>query len=85
MKPLILYHDGDVLTCVSFDDGTWLFWNDDSPVVIAFPGTEPELYEVGSVPEIEDLFADPACLYELPEQRMDPVREQYVRMVLGNE
>ena len=82
LHPTQLYHDGDVLCCVSFDDGTWIFWHDDSPVVIAFPGTEPELYEEGTMPKIDDLLADPISLYELPEQRMDAVREQYVRMIL---
>lgn len=85
MTPLILYHDDDVLNCVSYDDGTWIFWNDDAPIVIAFPGTEPELYEEGTVLEIEVLLSDPFKLYVLPAQRMDAVREQYVRMILGIE
>ena len=83
LQPNRLYHNGDVLCCVSFNDGTWIFWSDDSPVVIAFPGEEPEQYESGTVPEIDDLLAAPARLYELPEQRMDEVRERYVRLVLG--
>jgi hypothetical protein len=71
------------MCCVSFDDGTWIFWFDDSPVVIAFPGVGPEQYESGTVPEIDDLLDAPARLYELPEKRMDAARERYVRMVLG--
>ena len=83
MKPQTLYHDDDVMCCVSFDDGTWIFWHDDSPVVIASPGVEPKQYECDTVPEIDELLGDPARLYELPEQRMDAVRERYVKMVLG--
>ena len=83
IKPTMLYHNEDVLCCVSFDDGTWVFWHDDSPVVIAFPGVEPEQYESGTVPEVDELLNDPLKLYELPEERMDAGREQYVRTVLG--
>ena len=53
--------------------------------MIAFPGVEPEQYESGTVPEVDALLAGPSKLYELPEERMDSVREQYVRMILGIE
>ncbi|QDS94217.1 hypothetical protein FF011L_29960 [Roseimaritima multifibrata] len=72
-----------VMCCVSFDDGTWIFWHDDSPVLVTFPALEPEQYESGTVHEIDDLLDAPERLYELPEKRMDAVRERYVRIVLG--
>ncbi|MCO8125540.1 hypothetical protein NHH03_27625 [Stieleria sp. TO1_6] len=85
MKPQTLYHDDDITCCLSFDDGTWLFWREDSPMIIAFPGTEPEPYEEGRAPEIDELMNDPSALYAVADERMDDTRERYVRMVLGLE
>ena len=83
MKPLILYHDGDVMCCLSFDDGTWLFWHEDSPTIIAFPDTQPESYEEGSISEIDQLMFDPLSLYVIPEELMDDKRSHYVEKILG--
>ena len=83
MKPLILYHDDDVLACVTFDDGTCILWHDDSPVVIARSGIEPEQYETGTVPAIDKILDDPTKLYRLPDERMDAAREKHVKAILG--
>jgi hypothetical protein len=85
MKPVTLFHDDDTTCCLSFDDGTWLFWREGSPMIIAFPGTEPEPYKEGSVPEVEELINDPIALYAVLDERMDDTRERYVRMVLDLE
>ena len=83
MKPQILYHNDDVMCCLSFDDGTWLFWHENSPMIITYPGMSPEPYEEDSIPEIDQLMGNPFSLYVIPKERMDDNQSHYVEKILG--
>ncbi|MDM4014884.1 hypothetical protein [Roseiconus lacunae] len=81
MKAERLLHS-DALTAVAFDNETWVYWDDDSPLMIAFPNETPVPYESG-VREIDALLSHPTALYSLPSEALTVEQEQRVREILG--